>query len=546
MMRIPILEKMFNGVEDNCQMVINQMCILNHVPVTKGTVKKKIEEHPDFASLLSVNDVLNNFGFETLSLKSPLPLLKDLPTPFIAQIRRGQKLFTVVKEVNNSSITFLDPDTSKTEKIDLESFESQYTGIILLAKAGENAGELHYKQHLKKEKRQMRIHGLMIISIPVFVLLICCLTFSNYGAASIAAVIYTLVTLAGLFVGGLLIWYEVDQHNPALKQICSAGGKTNCNAILHSKASKIFGVSWSVIGFTYFAGSLISLLAKGIYHLPVLSILAWLNLMALPYILFSIYYQAKIAKQWCIMCLAVQGILALQFVVALSGSFHSISAGVITSLNILSIAVCFIIPFLVVTLLLPALVEAKESKKNRISLQRLKHNSEIFHALLNKQKAITESTEGLGITIGNPDAKYKLLKVCNPYCGPCAKAHPLIEELIHNNPDVNVRILFTASDRNEDVLAPPVKHLLAIAEKGNEEKTKQALDDWYLSDKKDYQSFASKYPLNGELKMQGDKIKAMREWCDKAEIAFTPTFFVNGYQLPEIYSVADLKYFLSV
>ncbi|MDE1192557.1 MAG: cysteine peptidase family C39 domain-containing protein [Arachidicoccus sp.] len=67
-----------------------------------------------------------------------------------------------------------------------------------------------------------------------------------------------------------------------------------------------------------------------------------------------------------------------------------------------------------------------------------------------------------------------------------------------------------------------------------------------ISKKKDYAAFAAKYPINGELKQQGSKIKAMSDWCYKTEIAFTPTFFVNSYQLPEQYSVADLKYFFSV
>jgi protein-disulfide isomerase len=53
--------------------------------------------------------------------------------------------------------------------------------------------------------------------------------------------------------------------------------------------------------------------------------------------------------------------------------------------------------------------------------------------------------------------------------------------------------------------------------------------------------------MNGELKKQENKIDAMQSWCDKTGIYFTPTFFVNGFQLPEeIYNVNDLKYFLSV
>jgi protein-disulfide isomerase len=52
--------------------------------------------------------------------------------------------------------------------------------------------------------------------------------------------------------------------------------------------------------------------------------------------------------------------------------------------------------------------------------------------------------------------------------------------------------------------------------------------------------------MNGELTQQDDKVNDMKEWCNKTEISFTPTFFVNGHQLPEIYNVSDLKYFLSV
>ncbi len=73
---------------------------------------------------------------------------------------------------------------------------------------------------------------------------------------------------------------------------------------------------------------------------------------------------------------------------------------------------------------------------------------------------------------------------------------------------------------------------------------KQSLDDWYLADTKDYDQFAAKYPMNGELVKQADKIDAMEKWCKATEIAFTPTIFINGYQLPDAYTIEDLQYFL--
>jgi len=101
--------------------------------------------------------------------------------------------------------------------------------------------------------------------------------------------------------------------------------------------------------------------------------------------------------------------------------------------------------------------------------------------------------------------------------------HKPIEELVHNNDDVLVQIIFTVPNDNEDKRAAPVRHL-AIAERNNEPLIKQALDSWYLAEQKDYEMFAAKYPMNGELQRQGEKLEAMSIWCYKNEIIFTPTF----------------------
>ncbi|MDE1193018.1 MAG: vitamin K epoxide reductase family protein [Arachidicoccus sp.] len=535
-----LFQKLFTPLE-NCEAVTLQLCKLLNIKVTRTNLQKQFEAHPDYPSLLAVSDVLKNCGIENISFKTTAAQLQEFFFPMLVQVNiNNEKYFTVISELNDMTVNYIHPVSGEKVQNSFNEFSSLFTGFVLLAEATNNSGERDFSTHLKEEKRILLTKILTAVIIPVFVLVACLLTLIHSGTASIAAVTYTLLTFSGTLVGTLLLWYEVDKYNPALQQICSGGKKTNCNAILSSDASKIFGISWSAIGFTYFAGSLISLLVSGIYNLPVLFILSWLNVFALPYIAFSIYYQARIAKQWCPMCLAVQAVLAVQFIAAFFGGFHTaIDIASVQFSTLLAISFSFVIPFLVVSLLLPALRKAKESKQNKNELQRLKHNPQIFDALLAKQKAITEPTDGLGIFIGNPDAKYKLLKVCNPYCGPCAKAHPTIEELLENNPDVQVQIIFTSD-------AEPTKHLLAIAEKENEIQTKQALDDWYLADKKDYEVFAAKYPNIPPLEGQREALKAMAEWCSKTEIAFTPTFFVNGYQLPEIYTVADLKYFLSV
>jgi protein-disulfide isomerase len=51
--------------------------------------------------------------------------------------------------------------------------------------------------------------------------------------------------------------------------------------------------------------------------------------------------------------------------------------------------------------------------------------------------------------------------------------------------------------------------------------------------------------MNGELEKQGDKLEVMDKWCKVMKIEATPTFFVNGYQLPAVYKIENVKYLLS-
>ncbi len=102
----------------------------------------------------------------------------------------------------------------------------------------------------------------------------------------------------------------------------------------------------------------------------------------------------------------------------------------------------------------------------------LKFNDQVFWSLLKTQSSIVDhSASELGITIGNPNAKHTIIKVCNPYCGPCATAHPELEKIIKQNQEVKAQIIFTASNQEDERGAKPVRHLLAIAEMDNEHIT---------------------------------------------------------------------------
>ncbi|HMI02720.1 MAG TPA: vitamin K epoxide reductase family protein [Pedobacter sp.] len=542
------LSRIFEPKEHAPEAAFHLINLLN-AKISWSTIKQEMLQHPDYPSFLSISDILNNHNIENVVARFDDEKLVDLPTPFIAQIKGTKDIlqYTVVKEINQNQTHYFDPEKQKWSKNDTKYFLKNTNGIALLAEADDNIVEKNYKEKIHEEKRVKISQYLIAFSIPLILLISSLLVLTEFGMISLLPILFSIVTLGGVLVTTLLLWYEIDQNNLLLQHICSSGKKTNCGAILKSKEAKIFGISWSVIGFVYFTGSLIALLTLGITNTGILKILSYLNLAAVPYIIYSIYYQWKIAKQWCILCLTVQVILALQCTIAVIAGWHGFPIANDFLLKIgVQILTSFAIPFIISSLLLPALRGAKESNRVTMELQRLKHNPEIFNAILEKQRFISDYPDGLGIIMGNPNATHKIIKVCNPYCGPCADAHRPMDELLSINPDLQLQIIFTATNDPTDKRSQPVKHLLAIDDKFDKEIIHQALGDWYLADVKDYATFSNKYPMNGELKNQEHKIEAMTEWCKKTEIKFTPTFFINGHELPANYNVNDLKYFLSM
>ncbi len=539
---------LFNQYENPVTVTIQLLKQLK-VKVTDYTVNETVLNHPDYPSILSISDALNSWHVENAAIKIEADKLTELPLPFIAFTKNNDNAFVLITKVDDKKVFYLD-DFDKTKAKNLSDFLKEFGDVVLLAEANENSGEADYAKARKIERRKnLRIPVIIATGIGLIIAAIVSAIINNFQFAKLSLIL--LLNFFGLFVASVLLWYEVDKANPALQKICSSGKKTNCNAILSSKAAKVFGVSWSELGFFYFTGGFLFVIANAVKQSVAASLSAFqliqiLNLIALPYIFFSVFYQWRIAKQWCPLCLTVQAILLLEFITTLFFqplAFSFRLSAIISQLS--TLLFCFALPIIFWLILKPFLYKEQKAKQDFRSLQRIKFNIDIFNALLEKQKHLTESTDGLGIVLGNKNATNTLIKVCNPYCGPCAKAHPEIEKLLEENNNLKVRIIFFALYGINHERTLPAKHLLAIADAQNEGLTKMALDDWYLANKKDYNVFAEKYPMNGELQMQNERVNKMKKWCDDTGISFTPTFFYNGFQLPDAYNIKDLKYFLS-
>lgn len=525
---------------------IKRWLTLLGIKVPTAAIDTTLENHPEWPSLLCVSDALHGWKIPHAAAKDESLQPEQIPTPFLAVTHHPERPFAIVTKVAENEVEVFQENYKRAISVKKDAFFQQWTGVYMLAEptgdSGLQAGQTDYK----KTQDQKTIT--VIAAIAILALLGFCFVPHVWNAPSLAtqigAAILFVLYIAGIGISSLLLWHEIDKGNPLLQKVCTGIAKTNCNAILNSKASKLLPwLSWSEVGFFYFAGGTLLLAMSG--NAPwAIEYLAVISISALVYPVFSIYYQWRVAKQWCALCLAIQAILLLQFVAALvlvfptDFSFVNIGA-------FLPLTIAYGMPALLWYTMKPLLQRLYTAKQERRAYHRLKFNPDVFDALLKKQKAMQTSTNGMGIQLGAVDAPNMLVKVCNPYCGPCIQAHPKIEKLLEENENINVKIIFMAPDYPGELVHKTISHILATTKiVKDSQKINQVLDDWYLAEKKDYNVFAEKYPLNGEIEKTSTLVSDMNLWCINNNIDYTPTIFFNGHELPKEYDIEDVQYFL--
>jgi uncharacterized membrane protein len=528
--------------KDNLVATVFNLLRLLNVKVTSTLIKDTLLSNPNYPSLLSISESLKLWKIDSEAYTVPTDKLKSLPTPFIAHLKENSGLFVTVKEIGLDYVTYI-RDDGQDIKMALNEFLNKWTHNVLLTESLPGGGQADYAKERKHE--QVAAMRLPLLLLLLFITATIKVTDSlNYlkGTQVILYISFWICATIGTIVTSLLMLYEYDTNNSFIKKICSINKKTNCNAVLTSKASRFLGFSWSEIGFFYFGGALFYLLISNSYA-DNLSPLIILNVLALPYIIFSIYYQGFVVKQWCVLCLIVQTLLMAEFLTAFSLNY--INRTIYYGLNDVEynhILLAFFLPVLVWLMVKPLIYASKEGLELKYNFRRFKNNPDIFNSLQQSQISLKNNPEGLGIMLGNPNAENTLIKVCNPYCGPCAKSFPHLEELLTLNGDKwKVRILFTATPDKDDRRALPVAHFLNIMDKENDNITLKALGDWYNEKNKDYNAYALKHPTPFDFETQKEKLAAMDDWCQKENIRFTPTYYVNGKILAENYSIEDLK-----
>lgn len=284
--------------EENVVFVLQKAISHFKIKVTATTIKEFLLAHPYYPSLKSVCDALNKWKVENYALNLELDEIKDLEMPFIAHFKiSGGQLAFVEKNENDNVSYFISGNKEIIETF--ENFAEKLSGAVVVMEAGESSGEKGYRQNRQNEILNKGLLPFGIITLAIFAIfnLISGIDSGNtsfYTGFRFWGLLST--NILGLTASVFLVLHELKISIPISDKICGFSSKTDCDTVLSSNASGIFAwINWADVGLIYFTGTIIYLL--GINDSSSLGILALTSILALPYPVFSIHYQAFKVKK---------------------------------------------------------------------------------------------------------------------------------------------------------------------------------------------------------------------------------------------------------
>lgn len=271
------------------------------VKYTRTKLTDLFDEHFYSPSILAIKDILQKYGLASAAIKRDERTLSDFETPFVCVIQQKdwqQPAFTVVVSVDED-VKYLDPVSERLKKVSMEFFESIEKGIVLLVDGESKIDEPKYFLNRKNERieriyRRVPVYSLVFLFLSVFIVHLA------QDDTLRANTIFLLTSSAGLIISSVLIWYEIDDFSFVNDVYGGRIKKADCNTVLTSGGSSLGGISWATVGFSYFLCLFFGQILLEDQMLKA-TIGTYMSILAFPYIIYSIYYQAAVIKRWCLL-----------------------------------------------------------------------------------------------------------------------------------------------------------------------------------------------------------------------------------------------------
>jgi uncharacterized membrane protein len=485
-----------------------------------------MQSHPDYPSLISFTDTLDELGVPYNAVVAEKSKYQFLTYPLLAYFQTsGREAFALV----SSSKKFEEND---------HTLLKEWNGVSLMIESGCQIICQEHNNTFRQEKNENILKAIAFSTVTMALLSTVIFPFNAQ------ALILMLLSIAGIFICFLIALHSMGNSSSLTERFCSTGGNINCDKVLHSRASKLAkGITLADLGLIYFLGCTFFLPLSALTH----SLNNALLFLAVPFMIsllgafISVWYQWKVVKSWCTMCLTVSAIIICQNITFFSKQFLIDNFQFPWLFSIFSI--CLLISTSIWLLIKPLIKISGNYLIKNIHLLMWKRDPEIFLTLLFKQKKVVNSQSNDDIFIGNVSAPIQITMVCSPYCIPCAQAHVLMENIMTTYPGkirLTVRFLANASEAMDKkaIAARYISNASLDFQKNPLEDKRHPVEVWF--EEMNIEKFKAEYPSITDIDMCGLLLK-QEDWARQVGITFTPTFFVNGYHLPSQYTKDDLK-----
>lgn len=501
------------------------------IRVSKRYFESLIGVHPEYSSPLSIIDTLRRLGIKCALQDVKKKHLYTLKFPYILCLDCDEIKFLLIR------------DKKDLDKHRIDSLNCR-CGVISTSSKGKVLDKKNNTE-LKVEKAKKSASMLLLSILGVFFVL------SVFKLPWLLAILMC-TSLTGLIVGYLLVGREVGIKFRSVERFCNFGSRMSCEAVSNYSNWKFLGaLSPSDLTLAYFGFQLITISSLVIIPSEAQSVL-WglttLSIFSIFIAFYSLYLQYFKIQAWCKLCLIVDFLLFLQACLLVPIHF-------LEGLNPLSVSFVTIAAF---TLLLISITSLEVITKNLLSENasyrramfdsgRVKYDLGVFTALMNKSRRVSCHRFDNELVIGNSDALINITVVSDLFCDPCKTNHGELSELIRIYSEyVSVTVRFFPNDVDDDQPINANEYLLQywndfIKDKPDSlQRSDQLIHDWYAL--RDFEKFKSQYPLSKNVSFAaGKKLFAEHvKWTSDVAIDGTPTIFVEGFQMPDQYTVTDL------
>lgn len=477
--------------------------------------------HPNYPSLYAITDSLGLLGIENLAIKIPKEQFIELPETFLT-LYKGE---LVLLSKDENIIRILD-EKGKKWKLNLDVFLRDWDQIVIVV-----------EPNTEKEIGLKKTSKWVLLGLPMLLLIFFSLFINGYSISSIL--------LLGLSALGLVLSVLVLQEKFGIKielvsKFCNMNQETSCDSVIKSDQSQITSwLSFTDLPLLFFGSNFLALLLSPILSVSVISVL---SLLAIPFLIYSVWIQKVKIKKWCLLCLAISGVILMQAVFFLFNLFtfyEFVSSGLANYL--LSIILVFSAWFLIKPVLEKEIKATKEVKE----LKRFKRNFKIFDALAKEINSKNNLGKLKGIEFGNFNTSTNITLFLSPSCGHCHKAFKDAHELYKKNPEsIYLKIMFNVNPENEQNKYKIVVQNLLYINSVDPNKAKEALIDWHINEI-GLDSWKEKWGSDVHDMIINNEMYEQYNWCTENEFNYAPVKIINTRLFPNEYEIADMHYFIN-